>query len=107
LQLLDSECFARSVFTAWDTNNDGVLQKEEVAKGLFTFKRDPNPAIATLTGILLEELRNFDDLPHDITLERFQSIAIYGSQKHNLPFFEDEELPVSLDYKYYHELSVI
>lgn len=92
----NSECFARSVFAAWDTNKDGVLQKEEIAWGLNLFKRDPNPAIAALTSKLLEELRNIDDLPHDITLEKFQCIAISGCRKHNLPFFENEEIFLSI-----------
>ena len=91
-----SECFARSVFAAWDINGDNVLSKEEIAKGLFTWKHDPNPAIDALAGKLLEELRNSNDGSYDtdgITLEKFQSITIAGIRKHNLPFFEDEELP--------------
>eukprot|EP00536_Pseudo-nitzschia_multiseries_P011548 jgi/Psemu1/206126/e_gw1.400.19.1 len=42
---VDSESFARSVFAAWDVDDNGILSKEELGNGLFRWKRDPNPAI--------------------------------------------------------------
>mmetsp|Transcript_7186 Transcript_7186/g.15347 ORF Transcript_7186/g.15347 Transcript_7186/m.15347 type:complete len:179 (+) Transcript_7186:848-1384(+) len=91
---VDSESFARSAFAAWDVDEDGLLSKEELMTGLFKWKRDPNPAINALAGKLLEEWNKEEEVADTITLERFQSSAIAGSRKHNLPFFEDE-LPTS------------
>ncbi|KAG7353130.1 2,3-bisphosphoglycerate-independent phosphoglycerate mutase [Nitzschia inconspicua] len=51
----NSEAFARSVFSAWDSNNDGVLTKEEIMSGLSSWQRDDNPAIKALSGKLMEE----------------------------------------------------
>lgn len=87
---IDSESFARSTFNAWDTDEDGLLTKEDLGNGLFLWKRHRNPAINALAGKLLEELTKTDKLSDVITLEQFQSLAIKGSRKHNLPFFKDE-----------------
>lgn len=80
-----SESFARSIFHAWDTDSDGVLTKEEIKKGLYTWKND-DQALSTLVGKLWEELNNIDD-SGPITLEKFQRYALLGAKKHNLPFF--------------------
>lgn len=53
----NSESFARSVFAAWDSNGDGVLNKEEIFRGLFAWKYDKNPAIKALSSKLMEEVR--------------------------------------------------
>lgn len=42
---IDSESFARSTFTAWDTDEDGLLTKKDLGNGLFLWKRHRNPAI--------------------------------------------------------------
>jgi 2,3-bisphosphoglycerate-dependent phosphoglycerate mutase len=52
----NSASFARSVFSAWDSNSDGVLSKDEILNGLFTWKRDANPAIKALSGKIMEEV---------------------------------------------------
>jgi 2,3-bisphosphoglycerate-dependent phosphoglycerate mutase len=54
---IDSESFARSTFNAWDTDEDGLLTKEDLGNGLFLWKRHRNPAINALAGKLLEEVR--------------------------------------------------
>lgn len=54
---MTSESFARSVFDAWDVNGDGVLSKEELATGLFTWKNAQDRALSTLAGKLFEEVR--------------------------------------------------
>lgn len=53
---IDSESFARSVFSAWDANGDGYLSKEELGDLLFRWKKDTNPAINALAGKILEEV---------------------------------------------------
>jgi len=80
-----SETFARSIFDAWDVDSDGVLTKEEIKKGLYTWKND-DQALSALVGKLWEELNKMDD-PGPITLEKFQRYALLGAEKHNLPFF--------------------
>lgn len=52
----NSASFARSVFSAWDSNKDGVLNKDEILRGLFAWKQDENPAIKALSGKLMEEV---------------------------------------------------
>jgi 2,3-bisphosphoglycerate-dependent phosphoglycerate mutase len=52
----NSASFARSVFSAWDANEDGVLSKEEILGGLFAWKQDENPAIKALSGKIMEEV---------------------------------------------------
>ena len=54
---VDSDSFARSVFASWDVNGDGFLCREELGNGLFSWKKDSNPAINALAGKLLEEVR--------------------------------------------------
>ena len=34
----NSEAFARAVFAAWDVNGDGILTKEEMLNGLYSWK---------------------------------------------------------------------
>jgi len=92
---VDSESFARSLFAAWDVDGDGYLSKQELANLLFSWKSDTNPAINALAGKILEELKA-DKVTDVITLERFQLLAVSGSRKHNLPFFKDEELSLSI-----------
>lgn len=89
----DSEAFARSVFAAWDVNGDGTLSKEELANGLSTWKRDPNPAINALTGKIFEEFLNVQACVDErITVDKLQALVVAGCKKHNLPFFEEEEV---------------
>jgi 2,3-bisphosphoglycerate-dependent phosphoglycerate mutase len=52
----NSASFARSVFSAWDSNEDGVLSKEEILGGLFAWKHDENPAIKALSGKIMQEV---------------------------------------------------
>ena len=54
---VDSESFARSLFTAWDDNEDGYLSRAELGNHLFDWRRDANPAISALAGKILEEVR--------------------------------------------------
>jgi hypothetical protein len=56
--------FARSVFDAWDTNDDGVLSKEELIAGMSLWKRDKDRALAALAGKLWEEVRKIGMDPH-------------------------------------------
>jgi 2,3-bisphosphoglycerate-dependent phosphoglycerate mutase len=60
----NSESFARSVFSAWDANSDGMLSKEEILEGLFAWKQDVNPAIKALSAKLYEEVssRGFEHI---------------------------------------------
>lgn len=53
---VDSESFARSVFAAWDVDENGYLSKQELANLLFSWKSDTNPAINALAGKILEEV---------------------------------------------------
>jgi hypothetical protein len=88
----NSEAFARSVFAAWDVNNDGVLTKEEILHGLYSWKKDTNnPAINALAGKIWEELITSGGSFATMTLEKFQELCIMGSRRHNLPFFAKEE----------------
>ena len=54
---IDSESFARSLFSAWDVDGDGYLSREELGEALFNWKKDSNPAINALAGKMLEEVR--------------------------------------------------
>lgn len=58
---IDSESFARSLFSAWDVDGDGYLSIEELGEALFNWKKDSNPAINALAGKMLEEVRIFKD----------------------------------------------
>jgi hypothetical protein len=81
-----SESFARSIFNAWDTNSDGMLSKDEIKRGLYSWNDDDHAGSA-LVGKLWEELNKIDDGSGPITLEKFQRYAVLGAKKHNLPFF--------------------
>lgn len=80
-----SEGFARSIFEAWDLDSDGVLTKDEIKQGLYSWKNDDR-ALSALVGKVWEELHKMDD-SGPITIDKFQRYALLGAKKHNLPFF--------------------
>mmetsp|Transcript_5027 Transcript_5027/g.12731 ORF Transcript_5027/g.12731 Transcript_5027/m.12731 type:complete len:320 (-) Transcript_5027:542-1501(-) len=99
----DSEAFARSVFHAWDINGDGVLSRKELTMGLSAWKRDPNPAINALAGKVWEELMTLESTTRHsggITMEMLQHVTLAGCRKHNLPFFEEEEVVGEMQQRY-------
>lgn len=65
---IDSESFARSLFSAWDIDGDGYLSREELGEALFNWKKDSNPAINALAGKMLEEVCSF----------KFQKYLLYN-----------------------------
>lgn len=81
----NSDSFARSLFNAWDKNGDGVLSREEIKVGLYSWK-DNDPSMSAVVGKVWEELNKGDD-EGPVTLEKFRRYAIQGAKKHNLPFF--------------------
>ena len=56
---IDSDSFARSLFSAWDSDGHGYLSREELGEHLFHWKKDSNPAINALAGKILEEVCSF------------------------------------------------
>ncbi len=67
---IDSESFARSLFSAWDVDGNGYLSREELGEALFNWKKNSNPAINALAGKMLEEVRSI----------KFKNIHPYGSR---------------------------
>ena len=61
---VDSESFARSLFSAWDVDGDGYISREELGKLLFIWKKNSNPAINALAGKMLEEVCSFELQEH-------------------------------------------
>lgn len=81
-----------------EINKDCVLCKKRLQRDSLS-NNNSNLAINALAGKFLKEQRNTDDLLDAITIENFQSLAIARSNKCNLSFFEDEELPSVLTHQ--------